>query len=382
MAAKAQGHLDVGFDREIFVRQQRGGISRYFAELIQQFARDELLQIEPHLLFSRNSNAHLRDCAPQAVSTMTHLRSVPRGTPRLVNQADLIKDAYLRLRAGSTPSTPALDWMHATYLRPMPSDIARARKLAFTVYDMTPEILKLDTLRGPYRGKYELANRADLILTISHTSASHFNEFFPGLQDKLVTIPLGVDAEFFEQSATGGSVAAFPYALFLGSRAQYKGFELLVAALGAVRASGQDLGLVVAGPALTDHERAQVLATVPADRLHACTPTDAELVGLYQHATAFVFPSQYEGFGLPILEALAAGCPVIATDIPVFREVAGAAVLYFEKDAVEALQQAILTTLAGDPGREQRKEAGRALARSASWQATAAATAAAYRQFS
>ncbi len=374
--------LHVGFDREIFVRQSRGGISRYFAELMAQFDQDQQLQISPHLLFARCSNEHLRERVPEATSQLPALRSVPRGLPRLVNAADPIKDAYLRFRAGTTPASPKLDWLHASYLRPMASDLARAPRLAITVYDMTPELLHLDTSSGPYRGKAELARRADLILTISRTTAEQFNALMPGSEGKVVSIPLGVQSMFFERLDGSGPAVDFPYLLFVGSRAQYKRFDLLLAALAELREQGHDLGLVIAGPALAEQERAQVLAHLPADRVHASTPADQELVGLYRHARAFVFPSQHEGFGLPILEAFAASCPVVATDIPVFREVAGDAACYFEGSSAESLTQAVLTTITDEVGREQRVTAGHSRARAASWHATAEATAAAYRQFS
>ncbi len=363
------------------MRQERGGISRYFAELIHECNRDAQLQIKPQLLFSRCTNAHMRETVPELTSALAPLRPVPRGVPRLVNQSDALKDSYLRYRAGHSGDRQC-DWLHATYYRPMNRDLARADKLAITIYDMTPEILGASTSTGPHRGKHELAKRADLIFCISQTSAQHLNDRIPGLADKIVVTPLGVRAERFSAVKSPNTSVDFPYLLFVGSRTGYKRFDLAVLALARVRERGYDIGLAIAGAPLNASELAFLDVHLPSNRLHGGTPSDTELVELYQHASAFVFTSEHEGFGLPILEAFAAGCPVIASDIPVFHEVAGDAARYFESGSVESLTEAIMGVLTDDERRRLRQEVGMSKAQQATWQQTASKTAAAYHSYS
>ncbi len=91
-------------------------------------------------------------------------------------------------------------------------------------------------------------------------------------------------------------------------------------------------------------------------------PTDEEIVRLFAGAKAFVFPSFAEGFGLPPLEAMAAGVPVVCSDIPVFREVYGDAVLYVDPNRPESIAEGVREVLAGDGSSARIASRGRARA--------------------
>ncbi|MDO8732908.1 MAG: glycosyltransferase family 1 protein [Actinomycetota bacterium] len=373
--------MRVAYDREMFVRQERGGITRYFSELIRCLADHPELGIEPSLTFSRCSNEHLLAALPEMTAAMPTLRLVPRGVPRMVNSEDLIKDSYLRYRAGSRGKSEQFDWLHATSYRPMKSDLAHGTRIAVSIYDMFAVGGEARRWADPHRGKRELASRADLVIAISQTTAGLFNELLPGNEAKVVVTPLGVRSEFFEQTESVQAPIAFPYLLFVGARALYKRFDLLCAALELVRNRGHDIGLVVAGAPVTDEELAMVGSAARTDRFCALTPTDAELAALYQRATAFVFPSEMEGFGLPLLEAAAAGCPLIASDIPIFHEVAGDAGWFFSSGDAESLAVTIESVLNSSVDRVAKQGLGRERAQESTWMATATATANAYLAF-
>ena len=260
----------------------------------------------------------------------------------------------------------------------MPTDIRSGQLLACTVYDLIPELLGLDTTKGPHQGKLDLASRADLILAISHATGEHLTQIAPGLADRIVVVPLGVDAEFFQLPGSRPDAVDFPYVLFLGARTAYKRFDLAVEAVRRVRAKGLDIGLLVAGSALSSDELRQ-LASLPRDRVRSITPADEALPGIYQHATALVLASEMEGFGLPMLEAFAAGCPVVATDIPVFREVGQQVPRYFVRGDAEALARQLEQLCSSDT--EAMRVAGRSRAAQMTWSATAAQTSRAYRSF-
>ncbi|HBJ72323.1 MAG TPA: hypothetical protein DDY88_01080 [Actinobacteria bacterium] len=370
--------MRVAYDSEIFVRQQRGGISRYFAELIGNFSAHPELDVDPVLLFSRCSNQHLRQIVPQLTADMPELRAVPRGVPRMLHLSDRPKNAFLRYRAGGTHSQGRFDLLHTTYFRPQHPDIARSSNLAVTLYDMIPELLGMDMHSGPHRDKHQTLLRADLIISISQTSADQLHQLLPTTSSKTVVIPLGVSDAFLNGNPKSPTQVDFPYVLYVGSRKKYKGFELLLAALATLRSQGNDLGLAIAGEPLAADEMQAINEVLPASRVHQCTPDDDELAGLYRSAEAFVFPSAMEGFGLPILEALACGCPVVASDIPVFHEVAENFINFFEPGSAEDLARALAQMLVDSAGQAARSEAGIGHARQITWQATAKATAAAY----
>jgi glycosyltransferase involved in cell wall biosynthesis len=168
------------------------------------------------------------------------------------------------------------------------------------------------------------------------------------------------------------------YVLTVGETSPRKGYGVLLHALARI---GPGVQLVMAGPPAGDEQRLRSLADTlqiapRISRLGAVT--DAALAGLYSGALALCFPSVAEGFGLPVLEAMAAGVPVLATDIPAVRELVGAGGLYVQGDDADAWAQAI-DTLAGDEDLRQRlSRTQQARAAAYTWERTATATLDAY----
>jgi glycosyltransferase involved in cell wall biosynthesis len=200
--------------------------------------------------------------------------------------------------------------------------------------------------------------RAQRVLTVSERTRHDLEELYGVPPAKVVVTPNGVDARF----APGGEDRG--YLLFVGA---IQGRKDPLAALAAARDAG--LPLVVVGPE-KEPALARALRDGGAD-LRGWVGGD-ELLRLYREASALVFPSRYEGFGLPVLEAMASGTPVVATDDAAVREVAGDAALYAARDALGAAVRR---------AREERARlavAGVERARRFSWEAAARATLAVY----
>jgi glycosyltransferase involved in cell wall biosynthesis len=204
------------------------------------------------------------------------------------------------------------------------------------------------------------ARRAARVLTVSERTKRDLVELYGLRPEAVVVTPNGVDPAF----RPGTAVAARPYALAVGAIQRRKG---QLAALDAASAAG--LPLVVVGPtkdvALANDLRAR------GAELRGYVAQD-ELVELLQGAVCLVQASRYEGFGLPVLEAMACGTPVVALDEPALREVAGAAaVIVGEAGLADGIRRALRE-------RTQLRAAGIERARAFSWRATAERTLAVY----
>ena len=173
---------------------------------------------------------------------------------------------------------------------------------------------------------------------------------------RLVHAPYGVSSEFrFEHDPSDGAedvlrpLEGRPFLLHVGSSVPRKRLDVLFEVFSNVRAHRPDLWLVQLGGALTPDQRSLV-ERLGIGRAFLQPPTlrRATIAGLYRRARAVLFPSSAEGFGLPVIEALACGAPVLASDLPVLREVGGEAVLYCPVGDVEAWTQTLLLALSKD----------------------------------
>jgi glycosyltransferase involved in cell wall biosynthesis len=201
----------------------------------------------------------------------------------------------------------------------------------------------------------------------------------------------GVDAERIVVAPNGTTrlprpdyavVPDHPYLLAVGSLTPRKGLDTLFAALAHAALPGS-VGLVLAGPSGWDGQR--VLNAIEhhgvADRVTLTgRVTDAQLAALYERCIAVCVPSVAEGFGLTLLEAAAAGAPVVASDLPVFRELEGVAALYAPPRDEQAWAGALERIVADDTLRRESGLKACAVAQEYTWDRTAAIALTAYEQ--
>jgi len=222
------------------------------------------------------------------------------------------------------------------------------------------------------------ARRASEVLCGTQTVRSQVIERLGVPAERISVVPYGVASSLAAVATppTAGRPEV-PFVLFVGTWEARKGLLSLAAALEEVNRVETRVRLVLAGRpgwgAETAVERLVRASWVDTVR----DPDDARLAELLHEALALVYPSEMEGFGLPVAEALAAGCPVVASDLPELREWAGEQVLWTRVGDVDALV-ARLRWLVADPPRARRLgEDGRAVARSLTWERTAAGVASA-----
>jgi glycosyltransferase involved in cell wall biosynthesis len=234
------------------------------------------------------------------------------------------------------------------------------------------------TFREQYRttftdGQVQLAERAirraDHILTLSHFSANELIQGgFPSC--RITVAPLGVSEEFRVVSDADVSRVrdryglAGDFVLYVGGINERKNIAVLAAALQRLESAPP---LVLIGPPPTEP-----LAFWGLDQpwvRHLGYVPDLHVPAILRAATVMVFPSKLEGFGLPLVEAMAVGTPVLASDIPVFREVAGDSACFFPPNGAEVLASLIRTALDSRAFQEEYRGRGREVAAGQTWAA-------------
>lgn len=355
---------------------RQAGVSRYIEFLLRALP-SAAPDIEAVVFTGPQSGA----CAERFPSALRWHRSrVPTGRPEIrilweqVAGPVALRRAGVDLVHGPVNVIPVLDGLPG---------VVTVHDLAFRVYpEQYPRAKQryLDLLTG-------LSVRsAARVVTVSESTRRDVLRFYRVEPERVVTVPNGVDPAMVPVTDEGRlarfrEVHGLPeeFILYLGTLQPRKN---LVGLLRAYARAGVEAPLVVAGGKGWMYEPvfAEVRALGIEGRVLFAGYADPEDLPLwYSAATAFVFPSFYEGFGLPVLEAMACGAPVITSDSSSLPEVAGDAALLVDPRDVDALAGAI-ERLMGSPGlRADLRERGLARAREFSWERTARETAAVYR---
>ncbi len=333
---------------------------------------------------------YVRQLVAALEATGVPLRRFAIGRTRHPHHGDLsgVRRVPIPLRvvhsAWSTIGAPKAEWVvrrvdvvHSPDLVPPPT----RRPLVMTIHDldalMRPELHSSRAARIQERQVHAARERAAAILTDSHATAAALREH--GVEAERITVaPIGVarlpPSEF-------SAVPDGPFLLSVGELAPRKGIEVLVEAFAQADLDG--IKLVLAGPdgAGTDRVSAAIDRFRVADRVvRAGWVSDAQLAGLYERCLGVCVPSFAEGFGLPVLEAANAGAPVIASDIPVIRELADAVAVWARPRDTPGWSLALERLIADDDLRRESSSRGRSFASRFTWERTAATTVAAYRR--
>lgn len=338
-----------------------------FAELIRQFSTQSTLGIDVARMDARIINHYLL-----ADSRMCHSLGVRRAKNEWTALA-----SYL----ASLPLPSSTDVIHNTFY--LPNGLAPTRGAAriVTIHDMIPEILprtrrRLDllTLKSMY------VARADHIICVSEATRQDLIRIYPHIEAPITVVHSGVD-ERFQRNPLPPPDLPPKYMVMVGNRHQYKDGPILMRAFAAIAFEHPDLHLVfVGGGAFTREEQEWISANGLGSRIHQRTVSDEVLPQVLSHCQVFVFPSRFEGFGLPALEAMACGAPTVLSRITAFTEIAGDAALYFTAGDPDDLAGVLVALLADESRRATLTERGLTRARAFSWTKTAELTARVYRQ--
>lgn len=363
--------MRVIYDYQIFGAQVFGGISRYFASLATHVAASP--GVEAHVVAPVHRNEYLRH-APAGIVHGVYLPPLPR-TERLwlhVNQAIFPLAARAR--------DPQV--VHETYYAAKPT-YGSAIPRVVTVFDMIHELWP-DSFPGSdetRETKRRAIQRADHVICISESTRRDLLRLIDLRAERTSVVHLGFDA--LPTRASLPEIAGVPYLLYVGVRNRYKNFAGMLRAFAGSR-HARDMRLVCFGGGTFRPEELSDMHSlgISRDRVVQVGGGDEVLGTLYANAVAFVYPSLYEGFGIPPLEAMGLGCPVIASNTSSIPEVVGDAAEYCEPADATSIAAAIDRVLGSAELRRDLVQKGRIRSSAFSWGECASQTVQIYKELS
>lgn len=360
--------MQVAFDSQAFEFQRMGGITRYYFELISRFVEN------PELKISLFQGFHINELR---LDQFRDKYWSYRGCKRM----RIPKTGFLFARANRLlwerwikKIKPQI--AHFTYFGPaiakFPND-GRARKV-LTVYDMIhelyPELFR--TADRTAERKATAIEAADMIIAISDTTRRDIMDIYNVNPAKIRTIPL---ANSLKTAPGRSPLLREPYLLYVGERLKYKNFERLWQVYRENPEVNRALKLLCfGGSPFTPNERREFRVAGLEKQLIHLSGSDTDLATAYAFARAMVYPSLYEGFGLPPLEAMRYGCPVIASEAGSIPDVVGDAAVLFDPKDDQSLYSALSAVLSSELRRKHLIKRGIARECLFSWDKCAAAT--------
>jgi glycosyltransferase involved in cell wall biosynthesis len=367
-------------DGVIFSRQQRGGISRTYNELLPR-----ITEVDPSVAFTLYLRRKLRNGPLPVSPCIRHVRERSIYPWRFL--AGKLRVQQVLMQRAYEADRP--DIFHATYFT-SPSKLKS--RYILSIYDMIDErfaqSVKLRSCQQVVQQKRECARVADLIISNSEWTTRDIVEYYRIPTERIVTIPLGVGPEFHllkdgekrnEFSARHGLTR--PFFLYVGAKRFNKNIMVLLKGYAACKFKREiDLVFVGDGDDFRPREREVISASLREGTIRNLGVLNQEqLVVAYNSAVALILPSLHEGFGLPVLEAMACGTPVVASNATSLPEVGGDAALYFDPSDSDALAHG-LETIVSPSVRQDLIARGMARAAKFTWERTAKLTVEAYRK--
>lgn len=270
------------------------------------------------------------------------------------------------------------DIFHPTYYNPYFLN-KNKRPYVITVYDMIHEkfsdLYSKTDLTKEFKRKTILD--ATKIIAISNQTKKDIIELYGVNEEKISVVYLGhsINKELVEK------VNNLPenYILYIGSRVSYKNFNRFIQAFAILAKKYAGLHLVCTGNNFNNEEQETFNRLGLADKVHRIFATDAQLNYLYQNAMCFVYPSLYEGFGIPILEAFASSCPLALSNTSCFPEIAQEGGCYFDPYSIDSMVDTISKLIDNTEYREKQIQDGLNVLKQYSWKKMALETAQIYK---
>jgi glycosyltransferase involved in cell wall biosynthesis len=364
--------MKVIYDSQIFAQQEFGGISRYICALASQMSH--VPGVDAKIVAPLHINQYLKD-ADSNIVTGIYVHRLPK-TARIIK-------AMSAALCGPISRMMHSDLVHETYYAERPLCRSNVPHV-LTVYDMIEERFP-ESFKAGYpvaQLKKSAVNRADHIFCISENTRRDLLEIHSLPESRVSVTYLGYDA--LQQTGLQAQtlVGDAPYILHVAGRRGYKNFDGLLRAFAASPWLKANFRLVCFGAGALSADELGLMSGLglsAAQVIHV-GGGDERLAALYKGAAAFVYPSKYEGFGIPPLEAMSLDCPVICSSTSSIPEVVGDAGEYFDPDDLDSIRGSIEWVLQSSARRAELVALGRERCKRFTWERCAQETLAVYRR--
>lgn len=330
-------------DPQIFNNQKYGGISRYYSEIFTALTKRNDVEIEVPLIYTNNIY-------------FTESSLITKKQKRDFFLLNLIVKAGISIRKKTrnvnyNKTIKALkkqdfDLFIPTYYDPYFLDFIGSKPFVLTVYDMIHELFPQNIAKDAklLENKLLLMEKATKIIAVSNNTKQDILKIYPHIQEsKIEVVYHGSSIVVNENDEID---LPLKYILFVGPRFQYKNFKFLVEEIAGILKKDSSLYLVCAGGGKFNKEEKEYLSQLKLSTQIIQVDFEEKQLGLiYKKAICFVFPSIYEGFGIPVLESMACGCPIVLGNHSSFPEVAGDAGIYFENNNSDDLGEKIVKVM-------------------------------------
>lgn len=308
--------MKILYDSQIFWLQKFGGISRYFDEL----CKHGKAKFDYIVAGKYSENVYAPDISKMQPFP---IKKNFKGKGRLIRFANNCSDKKA-IRKDD------YDIYHSTYY--YVTEYPKNKPTIITAYDFIHELFpkNFPTDRFTVPAKNKSLHNATRIISISQNTKDDLLRLYPDIDEsKIDVVHLAIEWKPREKNAQNRFEK--PYILFTGQRGGYKNFVTFTKAIAPILTSN-DLFLVCTGQPFNEQEKSLFNELKIQARVFSLFAGEDELRTLYENALCFVFPSKYEGFGLPILEAFVSECPAVLANASCFPEIAGVAAEYFDPD--------------------------------------------------
>lgn len=373
-------------------RMRVGGVPRYFTEVIKRLPPDFVEKIAAQ----RTENLYLqqppfnvpnsrKEFAWQDFSTrflggwtvrgMSRIWGIVRHAIPETVRADMVLNDRLFAQMSRSADIDIVHLTEPHYFNYPWKRRCKGKRLVVTVHDLIPDMVWKKEWMRPYRK--QVLECADRIIAVSNYTKQQIVDFYAIPEDKIDVVYHG----YMEP----GDIDRTPifnkrYILYVGKRNSYKNFPFFVRSIAPLLIENRDLYLVCTGSEFEQEELMLFTDLGISKKVIYRFVQDHEMPSLFANAEVFVYPSKIEGFGIPILDAFAAGCPVVLAKCSCFPEIAGDAALYFEDGDSDGLCNAIFSLLRDEKLKRNMIARGRMRLSNFSWQKCADETGMVYKK--